>query len=339
MKESLEILKHDANFLCSDLDKSFFQNKKILITGVSGLIGINVLTTLVQLIDDGIKIEIWGQYFSEPRDIFKEFQRKSVHFVQMDVSDLKSLEGLPDFDIVIHSAGYGQPGKFLEQRLKTYQIGAMATKTLLDRTKKEGTFIFLSSVEVFHGATEMPLVEDMVGTTSPDHPRACYIEGKRAGEMLCHIYREFNQINAFSVRLGYSYGPGVRKDDQRALYEFIQKAKVQNKIALRDQGKAQRTYCYIRDVLWYLFKMMNEKTAYGVYNLGGISQVSIRGIAELVAKKFDCPLIIPDSEDNSLAAPKEIELSSERIQKEFGKPEFVSIEEGIKRSVDWINSL
>ena len=65
--------------------------------------------------------------------------------------------------------------------------------------------------------------ESDIGTTTPLHPRASYIEGKRGGETICNAYRS-QGVRAVSARLALAYGPGTRKGDKRAMNSFIEKA-------------------------------------------------------------------------------------------------------------------
>jgi nucleoside-diphosphate-sugar epimerase len=100
--------------------------------------------------------------------------------------------------------------------IATMQINISATIALLQRLRPNGSFIFISSSEVYCGLTESNFHEEHIGTTTPYHPRSSYIEGKKSGEAACNAFRS-QGVRAISARLGDVYGPGTRKHDKRAL--------------------------------------------------------------------------------------------------------------------------
>ena len=70
-------------------------------------------------------------------------------------------------------------------------------------------------------------------TTNTNHPRSCYIESKRGGETILNNYKSKIKFKPISIRLCLGFGPGVRKDDERVLHQFIEKALKFNKIQIR----------------------------------------------------------------------------------------------------------
>ncbi len=230
--------------------------KRLLITGAYGLVGSNICKVLEH---DFPEIEI----------------TKVKHDEHKMVIDRET------YDYIVYAAGYGQPLKFLQDKLETIDIHCgFPLKMALKGLKKYGTFLYISSSEVYSGAPS-PHTEDMIGTTTPQHPRACYIEGKRCGEAICMAYKE-QGFNVKIARLALAYGPGTKKGDTRVINQFIERALTKKQIEVTGDGSAMRTYCYIGDVvdqlLWILTK--GDKT---VYNVGGISRTSIRDLALEIA--------------------------------------------------------
>ena len=107
-QECLEISKK--------IDFTSLKNSKILITGASGLIGLYLINTLKQ-IKKSENIEIYGWVKSEIEKSHIDFFN-DVNILQGDICDNNSFDNLPKFDVIIHSAGYGQPGKFLKDKIK-----------------------------------------------------------------------------------------------------------------------------------------------------------------------------------------------------------------------------
>jgi nucleoside-diphosphate-sugar epimerase len=227
--------------------------------------------------------------------------------------DPSFIEQLPESDIIIHCAGYAQPSLFLANPLESISLNTSVLIQLFSKLKNNGVMTNLSSSEVYNGNQNFPQDEHQIGTTTPDHPRAAYIESKRCGEAIINAFRNMNQEKSISLRLSLAYGPGTRRGDKRVLSQFIEKALSEKKIVLRDQGSAIRTYLYIDDAIEQIIGaiLWGDES---VYNIAGTQQVSILGLAQAIADLTDSTIILPEEmESNSLAAPDTVWCDSQKI--------------------------
>ena len=237
------------------------------------------------------------------------------------------------FDYIIQGAGYGQPQMFGKDKVKTISINTTLTNDLFSYLKPDGKFLFISTAEVYSGAPS-PHKETDIGTTTPQHPRACYIEGKRCGEAICMAYKE-QGYDVKIARLALAYGEGTKKGDTRAINQIIEQALTKKNIKLFDDGSAIRTYCYVQDaaemMLQILFKGKDV-----VYNVGGISTTTIYDLAEMIGH-YTGKRVIRGS--NPLTgSPDSVELSLVKVLQEFPRT-FVSLKEGIKKTIEYQKEL
>jgi len=329
---------HDVENCSDQIDYDFLRNKKVLITGSSGLIGTYILAYMATLIKAGAPLEVYALTFSEPPHHMLELVScGKIKILQIDLSNIEEYQRLPDADVIIHAAGYAQPVLFMSNPIATMQINISATIALLQCLRPEGSFIFISSSEVYCGLKSSVFQEEYIGTTTPYHPRASYIEGKRSGEAACNAFRS-QGVRAISARLGDVYGPGTRKHDKRALNSFIEKALFNQKIDLLDSGTAMRTYCYVADALELLIKIL----CYGkqaVYNVGGHSFTSIAELAKMIGEITHVPVVFPSNEVQVAGSPEILQLDLGRVETEFGKTEYVGLAEGLKKTVSWQREL
>lgn len=334
-----EIIIRDAKNIINKVSFVGLDNKSILITGASGLIGTYLLASLYLLsTSKQFKFEVnLLIHFDPPELITPLINELDCNIYQGDVTNRDFCKTLPKTDYIIHAAGYGQPGKFMENPIKTLQINTTATLDLFEHLNKDGSFLFLSSSEVYSGLSNPPFNETQTGNTTTDHPRAPYIEGKRTGETICNEYRKLG-INAKSARLSLAYGPGTKQHDKRVLNNFIEKALAQGKIDMLDQGEAKRTYCYVTDaveMLWDILLFGKDN----IYNVGGVSRTTIAELAKLIAKETGTSVIFPKKPSDVLGAPDDVYLDLTKIQQEFNKRQFVSLEEGIRTTINWQKNL
>lgn len=328
------IILDDANKIIRNINFNELDGKNILITGASGLIGTYFLYTIYAMRDNGcnplsVNIVIRNELPEFLKDVVTELK---ANVYKGDLSESGFMYSLPVSDYIIHAAGYGQPAKFVVNADKTLKLNTVVTFTLLDKLNKDGKFLFISSSTVYSGLIKDSFVEDDIGITNTLHPRACYIEGKKCGETIVNAYR-LKGINAKSARLSYTYGPGVRNDDDRVLYTFIRKAR-NGRIDMLDSGASERIYCYISDaieMLWNILLFGKES----LYNVGGKDKITILEIAKIISDYFDIPLIAPDNTEGFLGSSGLERLDISRYEYEFSKKSFVPVKTGIHRTIEW----
>lgn len=340
MSDQSLFIQSDAKKINEDVDLSPFNKASIVITGASGLVGQYMLAALANAQIEGIEPkQIYLFIKNEPSDCLREIAKNlQVTWCKGDICDPSLIASLPNnLDYIIHAAGYGQPQKFLENEISTIAMNTEATSALLKKLSKEGSFVFISTSEIYSGSIDVPYNESITGLTNTDHPRACYIEGKRCGEAIVNAYHK-QGYDAKSIRLALAYGPGVRLDDRRVMNEVIKKGLIDQKIALMDSGTSLRTYIYITDAVEFMFKIL-LKGKRNIYNLSGKSRTSIAQMAELISVSLSVALSIPRSHTGLAGAPEDVSLSLDRLLSEFPKENFISFELGVNSVIRWYKLL
>lgn len=316
------------------IDFSVLDKKTIIITGATGLVGTYLTASLKKIEENiGISVNLTCAAKSTPPEYFNDLLPKKTEITLGDITDHAYLEKLPEADFIIHAAGYGQPGKFMENQVKTLELNTSSLFTLFKKLKSTGSLLFMSSSEVYSNLENPPYTEDQIGITNTTHKRSCYIEGKRSGEAICNAYRA-QGVHALSARLSLAYGPGTRQSDKRVLNNFISKA-LNGTIDLLDQGHAKRTYCYITDaveILWHMIISGKDP----VYNVAGESKTTIAELAEKVGSTLEADVVFPENKEGGLeGAPLDVCLNIDKAKKEFNKSNFVSLDDGLKRTIEW----
>ena len=323
-----DILFDDAFRVLEGVDFSPLDGATIFLTGSTGLLGTHFLATLCLLKERGMNITVFAEHHSAPAEYTKEIAQRG---------DIPLVQKFPKYkgaDVIIHAAGYAQPSRFTLNPAATIELNTTKTNTLLNTLQPGGKFLFVSSSEVYSGLQQAS--ETNIGTTTPYHPRACYIEGKRCGEAICDAYRQ-SGVHAVSARLSLTYGPGTRKHDLRAMSGFIEQALTQDIITMKYAGKESRTYCYIQDAMKMLWRVALHGTQ-PVYNVGGGPFVRTRDMVAIISTLTGVEFVAPSYFD-MIGAPDTLRLDTSRIENEFGKTNYTSLEEGLQRTIDWQREL
>jgi nucleoside-diphosphate-sugar epimerase len=293
------------------------------------------MAALRQIAECGVKFNVYAAFQNDvDGEIAALLDHPCVHPIQGDLTLPEFRDTLPQADFVIHMAGYGQPQRFMRNPYKTIRLNSEATLDLLDQLPSGARMLFVSSSEVYAGLPKGTVFrETQIGTSGPDHPRACYIEGKRCGEAACFAAHS-SGVNAISARLALAYGPGARSGDMRAMYSFIDRAIRDHQITLLDQGDAVRSYCYAADAVNMMLRILIEGSQ-PVYNVAGNHKLSFLDVAKKIGQLMNVPVRISEHSKTLVGAPIDVSLDMSRYQDEFGPPIYTDFDEGIRRTVNW----
>jgi nucleoside-diphosphate-sugar epimerase len=308
-----------------------FSGKNVLVTGGSGVIG-NYLGSYMSNLPKSLRPSTVT--LTSKSGVFPTTVDPMIRILKMDLTSLSEISKLGKYDSIFHAAGYGQPGKFLLEPIKTLSLNTWVTESLITKTNNLGDFIFFSSSEVYSGLDSTSLGENEIGSTNTDHPRAPYIEGKRTGEALTHIAGSSMSINAKSLRIALIYGPGAKSDDERVMYSFIRQALEKNEINLKDPGSAIRTYGYVLNAISQIVAV-TKFGENGIYNIGGTSKTTILELAELIANITGARLNVPKVNTTyMLGAPTHVELNLKKVLSLDHQIPMIDLKVGLQRTID-----
>jgi UDP-glucuronate decarboxylase len=301
-------------------------DKRVLVTGGTGLLGIHIADFFSQLGADVTSI-----FHTEPSKFFWGML-PVVDMVQYDLSvDTIGSPGRHLYDYIIHAAGYAQPKKFIADPMSTIAINTAATSNLFQLLAPGGKFLFISSDAVYTGCSDdPPYGEYSYGTSNPNNPRSAYIESKRIGELIT----KYN--GGVIARASYIYGPGCKIDDGRVVNELIVKALTQKELVLSD-GRDERSWLYVSDGIQMLLNILFGGEYGEVYNVANIkaNSESIYDLANTIAILTRVPLLVHDNKSNITGPPKEHSLSIDKYVKRFGEKHFTPILSGLRSTIEW----
>jgi len=310
--------------------------KHVLVTGGTGILGVYFMAVLGAI---DFSYGLGSLTYTSVHDhgdfnnLVKSLAKNAV-WMQADLTVGSQVRTLPRSDIIIHAAGYGQPAKFMANPLATISLNTSAMIQLNHLLHDNGRMLFVSSSEVYSGNARIPHHEHYIGETTPQHPRGAYIEGKRCGEAVAHAINTTSNKTVKVARVSLSYGPGTRKNDDRVINQFISQA-IHGGIACRDSGMAGRTYNYVSDSVEMMMNIL-LRGKHEVYNVAGMSDVSIRSLANIIAELTQTKATFPEATNlGDASAPAWVRSDISLYRAEFGKDRFVDLVDGLTRTINW----
>ncbi len=320
--------------------------KKVLVTGVAGFIGSNLLRTLLERGYEVIGVDNFANGFKRNIDPLMSHQRFT--FIQADITEPPTLDGIADVDYVIHLAAYKIPR--YGNTLDTLRINLEGTENVLEFARRTHCkVVFASTSDVYGKNPGVPFreIDDLVLGES-GIARWAYAASKIYDEHLCFAYAEKHKTRVTIVRYFGGYGPNQHATwwggPQSVFIDAILNGKP---IDIHGDGLQTRSFTYVDDlVAGTVLAMESGKSDGEIFNIGDTRELTIIQLAELIWKLMrgaGAPPMnfIPYTtffggkyEDVRRRIP-----DITKAERMLGFAPTMSLEEGLKITIDWQTSI
>ena len=309
--------------------------QRALITGGAGFIG----STLVdRLSSDGVEVVVYDNLSRGRREFVSDaLARGCVELVEGDVLDSDRLQGALDrCDTVFHFAanadvrhGFDQPTIDLEQN-------TIATSVVLEAMRAAGvTRIAFSSTGSVYGEPDVfPTPETCPFPVQTSLYGASKLAGEGLIQAYAHGYGFTGIIFRFVSILGERYTHGH-------VFDFLRSLRADpSRLRVLGDGRQEKSYLYVGDCVSAMTLATNrelEPGAVRVYNLGTDETIVVDDSIATIAGHLG---VEPELEYAGgirgwLGDSPLIHLDCARIR-ELGWRPTLTIPEGIRRTIDWL---
>lgn len=309
---------------------SFYKNKKVLVTGGTGLIGQPVVQLLL---DQGAKVRVAS--LDDPSRV-----NSAAEFMHGNLMDgvfcTKITTGM---DCVFHVAGIKGSVGLGRARAASFMVPHLLMNTLMmEAAHKAGVerYLYTSSIGVYHPADVF--YEDKAWDGPPHSTDQFAGWAKRMGELLCEAYKmEYGWDKIAIVRPTNVYGPFDNFDPKTAMVIPALIARVaggENPLVVWGDGSPVRDFIYSRDCAEGMLLALEKGANCTPINLGGGHRTSIRQIAEVICSCFPNP---PKLEWDTTKPPGQAMrvMDITRAKEMIGFAPSTSVEQGVRETVEW----
>ena len=305
---------------------NFWKNKNISITGGHGFLGKYLKKKLEQRNCNNISLV--------EREKYNLVINKDVKRMY---DDLKP-------DIVFHLAAVvggieinqKNPGKFFyENAMINLQV---IHEGYLHKIEK---IISIGTVSIYPENAPLPFNEKNIWEGYPEEANAPYGIAKRIMHVQSSSYRKQYGYNSILLLLTNLFGPEDNFNPQSShvvasLIKKFHDAKINNKkeAVVWGDGESTRDFCYVEDIAEGIVLAAEKYNKSDPVNLASGNEISIKKLALLIKKQIGYEgNILWDSSKPS--GPKRRVIDINKAKNEFGYQVTTSLEEGIKKTVDW----
>jgi UDP-glucose 4-epimerase len=257
---------------------------RALVTGGAGFIGSHLAEALLNA---GHEVDVIDNLSTGSiRNIdHLKIQPKFKYVIDTLTNEPLLAELIDRNDVVFHLAAAVGVKLIVEQPVHTIETNVHGTEVVLKHANKKKKLVFIASTsEVYGKNLEVPFREDADLVMGPTvKHRWAYACSKALDEFLALAYWKERGLPVIIVRFFNTVGPRQTGQYGMVLPSFVRQALAGEPITVFGDGKQQRSFTYVGDVVGCLLNLVKEKNAIGeVFNIGNSEEVTILKLAELV---------------------------------------------------------
>jgi UDP-glucose 4-epimerase len=201
---------------------------------------------------------------------------------------------------------------------------------LADGVKK---IVFASSGGAAYGEPHYE-PQDEQHPVAPISPYGC---AKLAIDQYLYFFRTVQGVRAVSLRYGNVYGPRQRKDGEAGVIAIFAGALLDGQTPfINGTGEQTRDYVFVEDVV-RANMAASELDVDGIYNVGTGVETSVNDLYRALTAALGIDIAAPHATAKPGEQMRSV-LDGSKLRNLAGLPEPVTIEEGLRRTVEWMRS-
>jgi len=311
----------------------------ILVTGAAGFIGSHLCEALLERGDRVVGLDNFNDFYDpaiKRANLAGPLARPGFALVEGDIRDAAAVarvfrEHAPTS--VVHLAAMAGVRPSLQDPALYHDVNCTGTAVVLQAARAAGVgrFVFGSSSSVYGGNPQVPFHED----DDVSRPVSPYAATKRANELTCHTFHHLYGMDIACLRFFTVYGP--RQRPEMAIHKFVRLTEAGQPLPLFGDGRSERDYTYVDDILDGVLKAHDQSRGFRVYNLGESRTISLRDLVAAIGRATGKEPRVDWQPPQPGDVPRTY-ADIGRAKAELGYAPKVDLDEGLRRFVAWYRS-
>jgi GDP-L-fucose synthase len=306
---------------------SFWDNKKILVTGGDGFLGKHLVGKLAGA---------------------RKVPRENILMPEYPARDLRRwedcVEATKGADVVIHlAAKVGGIGFNKKYPAQLFYDNAIMSLQLMEAARRSGVqkYVAIGTVCAYPKFTPVPFKEEDLWNGYPEETNAPYGIAKKIQLVQAQSYRQeygFNAVFLLPVNL---YGPGDSTDPEDShvipalIRKFIEaKRRGEKKVVVWGTGEVSREFLYVEDAAEGILLAAERYNGHEPVNLGAGKEIKIKDLVKVIGELTGYKGDIEWDRTRSDGQPRRM-LDVSKAEKYFGFRAVTDFERGMKKTVEW----
>jgi GDP-L-fucose synthase len=314
------------------------KDKKVLVAGGTGFIGLNIVKGLVERGFSDIVVTT----HTEREYYYDLHNNENINLIKCDLTNKEECHSITkDVDILVLASAVSFGASFIQNNpLGLVNDNVIMNVNLLDGSYKNGVekVIYFGSTTGYPDTEAIMREEDMFKGDPFDR---YFSVGwmKRYTEVLMRLYSEkLNLMDCTVMRLSNVYGPYDKFDLETSHVLPAMVRKFCEKIfplEIWGDGEDSRDLIYIDDIVEAVVKSF-DCTGFNAYNVGYGSNYTVNDIVSMLCDIHEIkPEIVYVK--NKPKMIKKRSVCVEKIKTDLGFAPSTTLESGLKLTTDWLN--
>ncbi|HXX14867.1 MAG TPA: dTDP-glucose 4,6-dehydratase [Candidatus Eremiobacteraceae bacterium] len=309
---------------------------KILVTGGAGFIGSNFIRYVLGM-RKGYQVVNYDKltYAGNLANIASVETDPNYLFVKGDICDPAAVAtAIKGCDAVLHFAAESHVDRSIYEPATAIHTNVTGTSTLLHvaRAATVSRFVQVSTDEVY-GDIPSGAFADENSRIAPSSP---YSASKAGADLLALSYVRTYGFPALITRSSNNYGPF--QFPEKFIPVMVMNALDGRPVPIYGDGKQQRDWLHVDDNCRGILAVLERGRVGEVYNIGGLEIVENLALATRLLRLAGRPASLLSHVQDRPGHDRRYALSCDKIKRELGWQPQISLEEGLRQTIDWYRS-
>lgn len=318
------------------MSSNFWQDRRTLVSGASGLLG---SWTVQRLLDLGADVVCVLRDWVPQSELVRAHAIEQVNVVRGDICDQKLVErvlGEYEVETVFHLAAQTIVGIANRNPVSTFESNIRGTWSLLEACRHSPLvkqIVVASSDKAYGDHETLPYDED-----TPFESRHPYDVSKSCADLIAQCYARTFDLPVAITRCGNFYGGGDLNWN-RLVPGTIRSVIRNQRPIIRSDGRYVRDYLYVEDGvaanLLLAERLERQPELRGqAFNFSTESQVSVSEVVDRILSVMKSDLQ-PDILGDAAHEIREQYLTAAKARKVLGWTPQFDLSTGLQRTIDW----